>query len=156
MTLQDRQTFLQLFFSGCLAIAESKGKDYNPHDIPFMDVLESAVDKNDTIPGILWVLYLKHAASIKKHFLHNAPLESEPILKRLQDAANYFALLACYETHKQELHAQWRAYWVEQVCEYVEPIIADHIYPVHNPECHRCQTLSWLERAAFGLGSQTS
>lgn len=158
MTLQDRQTFLQLFYSGCLTITASKGKDYNPDDIPFLDLLETAVDKGDTIPGVLWVLYRKHVTAIKKHFLLHAPAESEPILNRLQDAANYMALLAFYETHKRQLHDDWRAYWRVRGCDFELANVpgTTGLTTSHELTCQRCATLVWLEREEFAIGSPTT
>jgi hypothetical protein len=146
MTLEDRQTFLQLFFSGCLSITKKKGKDYNPTGVPFLEILETAVDAHVEPETVLYIYYRKHASAITA-FLQKGHLESEPILGRLQDAANYMGMIAFYETEKFNIHAAWRTFWSGQPCACE--------YPVGMPPltCQRCNTLSWMEKRAFALGS---
>jgi hypothetical protein len=148
VNLTDRQRYFELFFSGCLAITAAKGPDYNPDNIPLMDVLETAVDLDTGIPHVLWTYYRKHATAIRRHCI-DGMLESEPVMGRLQDAANYLAMLSFYEAYKQELHAVWRKHWAGQSCECARTnpmgILADI--------CPRDKTLLWLERRAFAIGS---
>ena len=148
--MSDRQRFFELFFSGCLGITAAKGPDYNPDNIPLMDVLETAVDLDVGIPHILWTYYRKHATVIRRHCIAGE-VESEPIMGRAQDAANYLAMMMFYESYKQELHAAWRQHWVEQECEQESGL--NGIATTHPSQCQTCRTLRWLERRAFSVGS---
>lgn len=154
MKLQDRQDFLKLFFSGCLSITQKKGKDYNPTGVPFLEVLETAVEGGMTPTQVLFVYYRKHASAIRA-YLEKGHLESEPILGRLQDAANYMGMIAFYDANAIDLHEAWRQYWVVQPCEceYGEDLGMENVVTLC---CLRCRTLSWLEGAAFKIGSKGS
>ena len=154
MTLDDRQLFLQLFFSSCLAITKVKGADYNPDDIPLLEVLETAVDADISIEAVLWVYLRKHESAIKR-YLRDGHIESESITERLRDAVNYHGLIAYYVTMKPELHRAWRDYWGNQACEYESGNLPGTLNMVHD-NCQRCKTLSWLERRAFDTGLRTS
>lgn len=151
VTLQDRQNFIQLFYSACLAITEKKGKDYNPDDIPMLEVLETAVDRDIEVLDVLWVYLRKHESAIK-HFLTKGHVESEPIIERLRDATNFHALIAFYLTMQPELHKVWREYWGAQICVCESP---ENLYGNEMKYCQRCETLSWLEKRAFAIGSKT-
>lgn len=160
MKLQDRQDFLKLFFSGCLSITQKKGKDYNPTGVPFLEVLETCVEGGMTPTQVLFVYYRKHASAIRA-YLEKGHLESEPILGRLQDAANYMGMIAFYDANAIDLHETWRQYWVVQPCECeFEDLNPMHLYKKGEAKvmsrCLRCRTLSWLESAAFKIGSKGS
>lgn len=150
MTLQEQTHFLELFHSGCLAIIRSKNPDYAPDGIPLLDMMAACAEEQVTIPQGLWSMYRKHFSAITKHFFRDQPLSSEPVLSRLQDAANYFGLLAFYDTHKRELHTAWRKYWEKQKCECV---YRDVFRTPQTDLCLTCQCIRWLERQAFQLGS---
>lgn len=150
MDLNNQHRFMQLFHSACLALMESKGPDYAPDGIPLLDLATAAAECNISIPHALWPLYRKHFSAIRKHFLLGQPLTSEPVEKRLQDAVNFFGLLAFYETHKRELHTAWRQYWEKQRCECV---YEDVFGGMHSDLCTKCECMRWLERQAFQLAS---
>ena len=145
----DVKRFIELFFSAAMAIIRVKDPDYNPDGIPLLDVLEASVEYNVTPPQTLLILCRKHQSAINR-YARDGRVQSEPILERLKDVANYMALIAFYDVHKTDLHTQWKRYWRAQAC----ACVGDQglIHPTDDM-CQRCRTLSWLERQAFVLGS---
>jgi hypothetical protein len=150
ITSSQRQTYLELFYSNCLAITRSKGTDYDPDGIPLMDVLAHAVDTNTEVRQVLWIYYGKHASAIRR-YIQTGTVESEPLPGRLMDAANYLALISFYDTYKTDLHAAWRQHWLRQICACDDGPVDPLTQAVAR--CNRCETLSYLERRAFGVGS---
>lgn len=149
MTLTEQTRFMEFFHSGCLAIIKTKNPDYAPNGIPLLDLMSAAVDMEMTIPQALWSLYRKHFSAIRKHFILEEPLTSETAVGRLQDAANYFGFLAFYDAHKRQLHAAWRRYWEKQRCDCVYEVRKK----IETDLCEKCRSLSWLDKAAFKIGS---
>lgn len=144
------KTFVELFFSSALAIIKVKDSDYNPENIPLLDILEVSVEYDVTPPKALLILCRKHQSAINR-FARDGRVQSEPIMERYKDVANYMALLAFYDVNKVELHHQWYMYWRGRPCECVGHQSRRH--PTGDM-CLRCRILSWLERQAFGLGFQ--
>jgi hypothetical protein len=151
MDFARQKLFLELFYSGCLTITNTKGRDYTPDGIPLLEVLETAVDDDLDIQQVMWVYFRKHMSAIKRHLLQGRT-ESEPILERYKDAANYVALMAFYETDKRAFHQAWREYWSAQPCE----CLYQGDETTAEFRCQKCETLSWLERKAFGLNSKAT
>lgn len=81
------------FFEGCEAILRAKGKDYAEDGNAFRNFEEAAADTNSTIVQVIWVHLLKHWSALR-HFVKRGDLASEGIASRLQDIANYCAILA--------------------------------------------------------------
>lgn len=147
MNLEAQQRFLRNFHAECLNITRHKGPDYAPDGIPLLDMVATCVETQTSIPQGLWTLYRKHISAIRKHFILHQPLTSEPLLGRLQDAANYLGFLGFYDAHKGELFVAWRQHWVAQPCE----------CQLHNDlsqmtMCLRCETLCWLDTQASNEG----
>ena len=138
LTLDAQLGFIIGFYSDAAAIIKRKNPDYAPDGIPLLDMMASCVDSDVTIPQGLWILYRKQVSAIRKHFILNKPLTSEPIESRLGDAANYLALLAFWETYKRPLLALWREHWEGQACECESNQIRKYL-------CQRCETLRWLD-----------
>lgn len=158
MTLNDRQLFLESFWEDCLRITKDKGRDYNPDNIPLMDVLNTAIETGTSVHAVLWTYYAKHASAIRRHFSQGETLASEPILGRLMDAANYLGMMAFFETHRAELYATWRTHWEGRTCECVFHLdetttISVNEHPLIRQACQRCETLHWLATQESSLAS---
>lgn len=147
MNLADQYHTLKAFHEQCLEIIAGKGPDYAPDGVPLLDMVATCVEADISLPQGLWVLYRKHFSAIRKHYLLNQPLTSEPIENRLVDAANYFGLLYFWEVQKKSLMAAWRRHWEAQTCESDLDIQQHHV-----PTCPRCATLLWLDMQALKLG----
>lgn len=140
----DQQAFIQKFYEQAFAITASKGQDYTPDGISLLELLPTCVEADILPPQALWALYRKGFSAITKHFFHNQSLLTEPVALRLQDAANYFALLAWYDAHKVEIHKAWWEYWEGKSC-----ACGFDRATLQRDTCQRCATLLWMAKRVY-------
>ena len=137
MNLSDQRTFMELFFTSCLAVTGNRARDYAPEGIPLLHTLAGAVDTGIDILPALWQLYNKQATAISRYIRHGT-LDSDSANSRFMDAVNLLAFMAFFNNHPQQFYRVWAAYWVEQPCE------CEYDDPQSSP-CRKHQTLLWLE-----------
>lgn len=102
MTVTDQSTHVREFFATSLAIITSKGKDYAPENIAMIDVFYAAAEDDTTPQQVLWTYVRKHLTAIRG-WMRGGILSSEDITSRLQDVANYMALIDFVTVHEGEL-----------------------------------------------------
>lgn len=93
MTVNEFNQGMRVFYTECLNIMETKGKEYAREDQVLTDVRELAVAIGSTIVGVLFVYMWKHITALR-YFVRNKGVESEAIRSRLKDIANYAGMLA--------------------------------------------------------------
>lgn len=88
-------------FDECISIIVLKGEDYAPERIAMTEVFFTAADISSTVPQILHVHVKKHMSAIATYMQAGA-LRSEDLRSRLQDVANYMALIDSYVANPVE------------------------------------------------------
>ena len=81
------------FFSGCLNLQLTKGKDYTTDGEVFKDLQEEALAMNVTPEVVLWIAMHKHYKAIRKYCREGKLESSETIESRLMDLVNYASLI---------------------------------------------------------------
>lgn len=136
VNLSDQKRYCELFFSNCIGVLNNRSRDYAPEGIPLLQTLRPAVEADIGIVPALWQLYSKQHTAIVR-YVRGGALDSDSITSRLTDAANLLALISFYEANKDEFHAMWLGYWLNEEC----PCVPG--YP--QSDCHRHRTLMWLQ-----------
>lgn len=102
MTVHDYNTYVKQFFSQCVSIMDTKGRDYAPENKVLVDVSQLAATLGISISGVLFVYMWKHVTALR-HFMKHKHLKSEDITSRLRDIANYCAMIAVALEHADKL-----------------------------------------------------
>jgi len=92
MNTEERNIKVQEFFGGCVELMRRKGRDYSPDDVAFKQETDIGETLGMSPEQVLYVHMKKHLAALNAYF-KNGCLESDTLHSRLQDVANYAALI---------------------------------------------------------------
>jgi len=95
VSVSQRNHLCECFFTDCLSILDKKGADYNPGGNGFSTIEQSADVMGVEVKKVIFGLMNKHFRSIMS-FCRDGRSESEHIVGRLYDLANYSAILYAY------------------------------------------------------------
>lgn len=93
MTVTDFNQSMKKFFTECMNIMDTKGREYARDNEVLTDVRELSRALNISLVGILLVYMWKHVTALR-YFVRNKNVESEAIRSRLKDIANYAGMIA--------------------------------------------------------------
>ena len=99
MTREELQTFMDLTFQNCLAIAKSKNNDYAKGDDPFRNFKASEAVGDPVERGIM-VRMMDKMARISNSFDVELQVKDESVSDTLDDLINYAAILKAYLSQK--------------------------------------------------------
>ena len=98
MQIETRQKVLEELFNSCLAIGESKGKDYSGEEDALANFKQNAEALGMTKYQTWAIYFKKHIDAITnsiKSNPENPQVESEPLSERIKDVIVYAGLLYC-------------------------------------------------------------
>lgn len=93
ITHKQEMVRVKKFFNDCIALQQTKGKDYTTDGDAFKDLCDEANAMGIKPEQVLWIAMNKHYKAVRR-FCRYGQTESEPIDKRLKDLANYISILA--------------------------------------------------------------
>lgn len=138
MTVNDQIHSMMDTMSACLGLVNTKGRDYAPENVIFLDIFEQAYELQTSPINVLMGSHMrKHMAALRRYARDYTDNAAEPALGRAHDLTVYACLIAMFVEHGLQITSDVLQYHQERKrckCESSDKTVCDH-----------CLYVTWLQ-----------